>query len=49
MKLVPCRWSKSGWKYVGEEPEKSKFFGSPNRVNAHGFGKSNSVGRNFIH
>ena len=33
-KLVPCRWSKSGWKYVIDEPYKNdKFFNSPNRVN----------------
>jgi hypothetical protein len=35
--LVPCRWQKSGWKYVNVDPEKSKFFGSPNRIVNAGF------------
>ena len=36
MKLVPCRWSRTGWKYVEAEPSGHKFFGNPNRTNAHG-------------
>ena len=43
IKLVPCRWSNSGWKYVKEEPQSQKFFNSPNRVNTFGFPKSKSV------
>lgn len=38
MQLVPCRWQKSGWKYVEVDPSTTHFFGSPNRANSHGFG-----------
>ena len=31
MKIVPCRWSKSGWKYIEKDPEEQKFFANPNR------------------
>ena len=37
MSLVPCRWQKSGWKYVEVDPAASKYFASPNRVNSVGF------------
>ena len=37
MQLVPCRWQKSGWKYVEADPGSTKFFGNPNRVNSVGF------------
>ena len=37
MKLVPCRWSRTGWKYVEQDPREHKFFGQPNRANAQGF------------
>tara|TARA_B110000285_G_C14689208_1_gene408282 strand:- start:406 stop:585 length:180 start_codon:yes stop_codon:yes gene_type:complete len=37
MKLVPCRWSKTGWKYVEVDPGTHKFFVNPNRANAHGY------------
>ena len=37
MQLVPCRWQKSGWKYVEVQPGSTKFFSSPNRVNSVGF------------
>ena len=37
MQLVPCRWQKSGWKYVEVDPQETKFFCSPNRVNSVGF------------
>jgi hypothetical protein len=41
LKLVPCRWAQTGWKYVKAEPaEGSRFFASPNRVN--------SLGHNFM-
>ena len=32
MQLVPCRWQKSGWKYVEEDPGATRFFNSPHRV-----------------
>ena len=35
--LVPCRWKKSGWKYIQVEQKKhNDFFNSPNRRNMHG-------------
>jgi hypothetical protein len=37
IKLVPCRWSNTGWKYVKEDPSDQQFFSSPNRVNSHGW------------
>ena len=40
MHLVPCRWQKSGWKYVEVDPKETKFFASPNRVNSIGFSPS---------
>ena len=36
-RLVPCRWSHTGWKYVEEEPNSSRFFTNPNRVNGSGW------------
>mmetsp|Transcript_39536 Transcript_39536/g.60374 ORF Transcript_39536/g.60374 Transcript_39536/m.60374 type:complete len:128 (+) Transcript_39536:3-386(+) len=39
VKLVPSRWSNSGWKYVMEDPMNQSFFNHPNRVNAHGWQK----------
>lgn len=35
--LVPSRWSKSGWKYVEEDPNHHRFFSNPNRMNSHGY------------
>lgn len=36
-KLVPDRWSPTGWKYLKEEQIcESKFFTNPNRTNSHG-------------
>ena len=32
MQLVPCRWQKSGWKYVEADPGTTRFFKSPHRV-----------------
>ena len=37
MQLVPCRWQKSGWKYVEMDPKRTKYFNHPNRVNSTGF------------
>ena len=37
LQLVPCRWSKSGWKYVQKDPSKFQYFNNPNRVNSFGF------------
>lgn len=34
--LVPCRWSLSGWKYVKVDPNETKFFSNPHRVNGQG-------------
>ena len=37
MHLVPCRWSKHGFKYVQVDlKDHNKFFRNPNRVNGHG-------------
>ena len=36
MHLVPCRWEKSGWKYVQVDPKEHNFFNNQNRVNFHG-------------
>lgn len=40
LKLVPCRWAHTGWKYVKAEPSDEKFFTNPNRVN--------SLGHNYM-
>ena len=37
IKLVPCRWSNTGQKYVKEDPSDQRFFSSPIRVNSHGW------------
>ena len=42
LKLVPCRWSHTGWKYVQDDPAKTNFFSSPNRVNSFGFNQEKS-------
>lgn len=34
--LVPCRWERSGWKYVERDPADHRFFQNPNRVNNFG-------------
>jgi len=34
--LVPCRWERSGWRYVQKDPADEKFFKNPNRVNNFG-------------
>ena len=36
MHLVPCRWTRSGWKYVEVDPKEHNFFNNPNRVNSFG-------------
>lgn len=36
MHLVPCRWERSGWRYVQKDPSDTQFFQSPNRVNNFG-------------
>ena len=36
MHLVPCRWNRSGWKYVEVDPKEHSFFNNPNRVNSFG-------------
>jgi hypothetical protein len=38
--LVPCRWQRSGWKYVKVNPEEHKYFSNPNRVNSQGYSAS---------
>ena len=40
LKLVPCRWAHTGWKYVKAEPASEKYFAHPNRVN--------SLGHNYM-
>jgi len=37
MKLVPCRWSRTGWKYVEADTSAHKFFTNQNRNNCHGY------------
>ena len=34
--LVPCRWERSGWRYVQKDPQEHGFFKNPNRVNNFG-------------
>jgi len=34
--LVPCRWERSGWRYVQADPAAIGFFNNPNRVNNFG-------------
>ena len=34
--LVPCRWERSGWRYVQKDPQAHGFFNNPNRVNSFG-------------
>ena len=34
--LVPCRWERSGWRYVQRDPAGHQFFNNPNRVNNFG-------------
>ena len=34
--LVPCRWERSGWRYVQKDPADVGFFNNPNRVNNFG-------------
>lgn len=34
--LVPCRWERSGWRYVQADPGHTGFFNNPNRVNNFG-------------
>ena len=34
--LVPCRWERSGWRYVQKDPADTQFFQNPNRVNNFG-------------
>ncbi len=43
MSLVPCRWQKSGWKYVEVDPGATKFFNNANRVNSFGFQQSTQL------
>ena len=43
MHLVPCRWSRSGWKYVEVDPQSHSFFKNPNRVNSFGITSPNKL------
>ena len=36
MHLVPCRWERSGWRYVQRDPGAIGFFNNPNRMNSFG-------------
>ena len=36
MHLVPCRWERSGWRYVQRDPGAIGFFNNPNRINSFG-------------
>ena len=46
--LVPCRWERSGWRYVQRDPGQQEFFNNPNRVNSFGVdsGKKRHVSQN---
>ena len=33
---MPCRWERSGWRYVARDPKEHNFFNNPNRVNNFG-------------
>ena len=35
--LVPCRWSKTGWRYMQQDPSQTQYFRNPNRVNQFGY------------
>ena len=48
MKLVPCRWSRTGWKYVESDPKEHKFFSNPNRVNSHGVQKKEAARAKYV-
>lgn len=39
--IVPCRWNKSGWKYLENQPYANNFFLNPNRENYTGFREQN--------
>lgn len=39
--LVPCRWERSGWRYVQKDPADVGFFNNPNRVNNFGVASNN--------
>lgn len=43
--LVPCRWERSGWRYVQKDPKEHGFFRNPNRVNNFGV---QSAKRRFV-
>ena len=40
--LVPCRWERSGWRYVQKDPAEHGFFKNPNRVNNFGIAEAGS-------
>jgi len=40
LKLVPSRWSHTGWRYVLDDPQETEYFSSPNRVNTFGWAES---------
>ena len=33
---MPCRWTRTGWKYTDVDPYNNKFFKNPNRENTFG-------------
>ena len=43
--LVPCRWSRTGWKYVNADPKVTNFFNNPNRLNSIGFSPNRQDGK----
>ena len=45
IKLVPCRWARSGWKYVQNDPGETHFFSSPNRANSFGISQKSEAFR----
>eukprot|EP00347_Sterkiella_histriomuscorum_P001870 403370361 len=44
--LTPCRFSKSGWKYVKKNQDQ-KFLNHPNKLNSIGFGKASQQYSNY--
>jgi hypothetical protein len=46
--LVPCRWERSGWRYVQKDPADVGFFNNPNRVNNFGVAAPQGNNRNTL-
>ena len=47
LQLVPCRWERSGWRYVQADPGETGFFRNPNRVNSFGVAAEGNTKRRY--